>query len=122
RQGTDNGPPDARVVRRVVEHEARRVMLVGWRALAELRRNRRLLVGAERAPVTVDAVEIRMPGQKPRAIRAAVYRILLAQHPVGREGIRVELGAQMGRVEGQHASGFRRRERLRRLDYVRFLP
>src|SRR6202022_4050098 len=57
-QSADDGSPDARVIRGIVEYEARRVMFVQCRAITELWRKRRLLVGAERAPVTIDTIEI----------------------------------------------------------------
>jgi hypothetical protein len=61
----------------------------------KLRREHGLLIGAERAPVTINALDVRVLREKPGPIRAEVYRILLAKHPVGRIGIRVKLRAEI---------------------------
>ena len=58
-QRTDDLAAHARVVGRVVEDQAARVMLVERRVRAEFGAEGRLLIGAEVSPVAVDLIKIR---------------------------------------------------------------
>src|SRR5580692_5088154 len=87
------------MVGRIVEHQARRVMLVEGRVRAKFWRERRTLVGTEMAAVAVDLIKISIAGEKEAAIRAAMYGIQGAQCRVGRIGIGVEMRSELIKVE-----------------------
>src|SRR3989442_1213913 len=66
--------PDARVVGRIAEDDARRVMLVE-RARAELRRELHTLVGVPREGGLVDGGDVIVAREEGRALPAAVHRV-----------------------------------------------
>jgi hypothetical protein len=78
RQRTDDQAADPGVQRRVVEHQARRVVLVEQR-VAVLRLVFGLLVGAEQRRVLVDVLAVGIPRQQDAAVRHAPDRLALPQ-------------------------------------------
>ena len=100
RQGAGDEPPDPGVQRRVVEDQARRVMLVERRR-AVLGPELLLLVGAEALGVLVDRDEVVVARQEVGPVRTAVDRIPTAQRVIGRKGIVVERVGQLQRIEGR---------------------
>ena len=76
-------PADPRVDRRVVEHEARRVMFVE-RAVGKFRFEIDLLVRAPGRGIVIDRHEVVVAGQEKRSIGQAVDRRELAQGSVCR--------------------------------------
>jgi hypothetical protein len=86
------------VQRRVVEDEAGRVVLV-QRARAVLRGEFLVLVRAEGRSVLVDGDDVGVAGQEDAAVRHAPDRLVLAQGPVGRERVVVEVVGQALQVE-----------------------
>src|SRR2546427_364963 len=98
--------PDARVVGRIAEDDARRVMLVE-RARAELRRELHTLVGVPREVVLVDGGDVIVAREEVRAIRAAVHRVPAPQPVVVGERVVVEVVGQRAQIEGERRRALR---------------
>src|SRR5206468_52110 len=98
--------PDARVVGRIAEDNARRVVLVE-RARAELRRELHTLVGAPRVVVLVDGDDVIVAREEVRAVRAAVHRVPAPQPVVVGERVVVEVVGQRAQVEGERRRALR---------------
>ena len=98
RPGDD--PAHARVQRRIIEDEARRVVLVK-QAGAVLGPVLALLVGGIGGRILVDGDAIGIAGEKIAAIGHSVHRRVLAQRVVGGVGIGVVVGRQPPQIEGQ---------------------
>ena len=89
---------DAGVDRRIVEHEARGVVLVE-QAVAEIRLELDFLVRAPGRGVAIDLDQIVVAGEEIRAVRHAVHRIVLAQRAVGRVGIVEKCAVEVRQIE-----------------------
>ena len=87
-----------RVARRIVEHEAGRVVLVE-RRVAHRAPEIHGLVGSEQPRIPVDRVEIGMAGQEPGTARQRLQRRMAAERMEHRVGILVELPIQAADVE-----------------------
>ncbi len=111
RQRAGDQPSHARVQRRVVEHEARRVVLVE-RRVAVLRPELLVLVGAEARRVLVDRDEVGVARQEHGAVGEALDRVVLAQRAIRRIRVVVERRVEALQVErGRDRRGVRRRVR-----------
>ena len=105
-EGAGEEAPDARVQRRVVEDEARRVMLVERRRAvfgAELDG----LVRAEDLRVLVDALDVGVARDQDLPGIEAVDRIVLAQRRIIGVGVVVEAGRQALEAEAPRHRGGR---------------
>ena len=96
--GADDRAPDARVQRRIVEDQARRVVLEERRRAvfgAELL----FLVGAECFEVPIHRHDVFVAGQEPGAVRHVLDRLVVAQCAIIWVGIGVEVGRKPGQIE-----------------------
>ena len=89
RQGPIDEPAHARVQRRIVEDQARRVVFVE-RRVAELRLELHLLVGAEAHDVLIDALHVGVARKEETVVRQVADRLCFAQIAIGRIRIVVE--------------------------------
>src|SRR4029077_2719547 len=89
-------------VGRVVEDQARRVVLIKGRIRPEFQTESRTFVGTEVAAIAIDLIKIRMASEEIAAIGAAMHRIECAQRRVGRVGIDMEGRWQTARIELAH--------------------
>ena len=85
--------------RRIVEYEARRVVLVRQR-VAVLRLELALLVGAEQLRVLVDEGAVGVARQQVAAVGHQLDGITLAQRVIDRVRVGVEAGVEVPQVEG----------------------
>ena len=88
----------AGVDRRVVEDEARRVVLVE-QAVAEIRLELELLVRAPGVGVAIDRDAVVVAGEEIRAVGHAMHRVVLAERAIGRIGVVEEFGAEPAQIE-----------------------
>ncbi len=99
RQRAGDQSPNPAVQRRVVEHQAGRVVLVE-RRVAVFRPELDALVGAEARRVLVDRLDVRMAGEEIGAVRHALHRRMAPQRRVDGIGIGVEIVSERPEVEG----------------------
>ena len=91
--------PDAGMGGRIVEDEARGVVLVEQGG-AVFRRELLLLVRREGLGVLVGRNQVVVAGQEIRAVRQPLDRLGLTQRAIGRVGVGIELRRQLFEVEG----------------------
>src|SRR6185312_10637130 len=85
---------------RIVEDEARRVVLVEQGG-SVFRRELLLLVGGKGARVLVGGDQIIVARQEIRAVRHPLDRIVLPQRAIGRVGVFVKFGRQLLEIEAR---------------------
>jgi hypothetical protein len=103
REGGRQQLPDPRVVRRIVEHQARGVMLVE-QAVGEVRPEVERLVGAPGLNLAIHREAIVIAREKIGAVRHPMNRVEPAQRLIGRIGVFEEFRIEPAHIEIDHGA------------------
>src|SRR6266852_419984 len=96
---SDDLPANTRVIRWVVEHQARGVMLIKQSASSEFGSKHRFLIRAEILSVAINPPQMGVSCKEVAAIRTPVNRIERAQGRIGGIGVFVKLPTETVGIE-----------------------